>query len=112
MAYAYEKLGKKGKAIEVYKQSVSAHEQATGLRDYQYYILGNAYYSLGQFDRAIDAYVQAIRIKSNFAPARFNLGVTYARLNRKNDAREQYSALKMLDASRAEKLRKLIDDVK
>jgi tetratricopeptide (TPR) repeat protein len=49
---------------------------------------------LEKFDQAETAYHDAINLAQGFYPlARYNLGIMYCRLNRKDDAREQFNIL-------------------
>lgn len=49
-------------------------------------VLGNAYYNLEQYDRAIQAYKEALRIQPEDADAWENLGAAYVNLNQYNQA--------------------------
>jgi len=53
--------------------------------------MGNAYYCLGQYQQAIDAYLNGIQINANVAESHINLGNAYARLKSYDDAIDAYS---------------------
>ena len=56
-----------------------------------YLLMGNAYYCLGQYQQAIDAYLNGIQINANVAESYINLGNAYARLKSYDDAIDAYS---------------------
>lgn len=74
-----------------------------------WYLLGNAYFSDNQRDKAVDAYLKCLEISPKFAKARYNLGVIYTLKKNKAGAVEQYDRLASLDTRLAEKLRAEID---
>ncbi len=51
-----------------------------------YYNIANAYYDLGQYDKAIDSYEHALRLDPGLARASLNLALAYARMKRIDDA--------------------------
>jgi len=51
-----------------------------------YFYSGNEYYNMGDYDRAIAEYTEAIRIDPNYADAYGNRGIAYARKNDYNRA--------------------------
>ncbi len=77
-----------------------------------YYLLGNAYYTTAQRNKAITAYLKALEILPRYVKARFNLGYIYAQLGDSKSAREQYEALKLLNSGLAERLLTSIDKPK
>ena len=74
-----------------------------------WYLLGGAYFGNKQTDKAIEAYVQCVKISADFAKARFNLGFIYRVAKDKAAATEQYNKLLKLDATLAAKLKAEID---
>jgi Flp pilus assembly protein TadD len=67
--------------------------------------LGEAYRQNGKYDLAEAAFLRALSLNDVYAPARYNLGLTYAALNRPADAIPNFEAyLKLkpnaLDADR------------
>ncbi len=54
--------------------------------------MGAAYYKLGQFPQAIDAFKQAVRLQPNNAEAHNNLGNAYYKAARYAEAVEAYKA--------------------
>ena len=54
-------------------------------------LMGNAYYCLGQYQQAIDAYQHGIQINAYVAESHINLGNAYARLKSYDDAIDAYS---------------------
>jgi predicted CXXCH cytochrome family protein len=57
---------------------------------------------LGKTDKAIKAYQKAIEMEGHFVPARMNLAMLYARLNRTSDAEEQLAAALRAQPSNAQ----------
>ncbi len=112
LGYAHTLMNRHNDAAVYYKRAVTGLEQFTREnKSYAdgYYLLGNAYLSDQQTQKAIDAYREALNISPRFARARYNLGVSLASVNDKDGAMEQYRLLLDLDASRAEKLKAEID---
>lgn len=54
--------------------------------------LGNLYYRAGQFEEAIEHYLEAIHQKPDYAQAHVNLGNSYLKLKRYSEAAEAYES--------------------
>ena len=52
---------------------------------------GNAYYGLGQYQRAIEDYNKAILLKPDYAKVLFNRGTAYSKLSHHQSAIEDYN---------------------
>ncbi len=109
---AYDQAGKTVEATRFYTQAV------TGLVDYTnknpdsyelWYLLGNAYFTDNQRDKAITAYQKCLALSPKFKKARYNLGIIYTRQKNKAAALEQQAALVPLDAKLADALKAEID---
>ena len=113
MGRAYEFLKQTAKAEESYKKAIDGLIKFTSeTPDYSdgFYLLGNAYFSIGDDDKAIAAYNKCLQLAPRFARARYALGLTYLIGKRdKPKAREQYNLLRDVDAALAEKLKQEID---
>ena len=105
---AYEFSGKPEVAVKYYKQAV------TGLIAYTekypdfadgYYLLGNAYFSTGMKDKAIESYLKSLEFSPKFKKARYNLGYVYIQNGDLNSAETQYTALLELDKDLAKTLK-------
>jgi tetratricopeptide (TPR) repeat protein len=66
--------------------------------------MGYAFHQLNRFAEAVQQYQTAIRQKTGYASAHFNLGMSFLALNNRNAALEQYRILQRIDAARATKL--------
>lgn len=55
-----------------------------------HYNLGNAYYNQGQFNKAIQEYLTALRLNPDHAKAHHNLGVAYYNQGQFNEAIQEY----------------------
>jgi Flp pilus assembly protein TadD len=66
--------------------------------------LGYALHQLTRYAEAIQAYQSAIRNKSDYASAHYNLGMSFIAMRNRNGALEQYRILQRIDAARATKL--------
>ena len=71
--------------------------------------LGLAYVNSNQYQEAVDAFKQAIRIKPDYAGAHYNLGFAYVILKDKDSALDEYKILKDLDKEMANKLFNIIN---
>lgn len=112
LGYAHQLSGKAADAPKYYKKAVTGLIEFTKSNpDYSdgFYLLGNAYFSDGQADKAIEAYRRCLEISPRFSKARYNLGVIYVFKNDKKSASEQYNALLNLDKDLAGKLKSEID---
>ena len=58
----------------------------------------------GRYGEAVAAYQSAIRNKTNYPQAHYNLGMSYIALRNRNGALEQYRILQRIDSARATKL--------
>lgn len=63
----------------------------------EYYNLGNAFFDIEQYDRAIEQYNRALTIDRNFSRADYNLAFSYLALGRHNDARNLLDQLLLAD---------------
>jgi superkiller protein 3 len=109
---AYDALGKTSEANKYFDKAVTGLVAFTKERpDYSdgFYLLGNAYYSDNQVDKAIEAYRKCLELSPRFTRARFNLGYMQVKKKNKSGALEQYNALLTLDADLAAKLKSEID---
>jgi tetratricopeptide (TPR) repeat protein len=111
---AHNLTGKTVEATRFYGLAV------TGLLDYTaknpnysdgWYLLGNAYFADGQRDKAIEAYLECLKLSPKFAKARYNLGIIYTRKKNRPAATEQYNALMQVDAKLAALLKTEIDQM-
>lgn len=111
-AYDLKKPAEPAKATTYYKLAV------TGLVDYTtknpaysdgWYLLGNAYFTDSQYDKAIEAYQKCLDLSPKFSKARFNLGIVQTRKKNKIAALEQYNRLINLDPALAVSLKTEID---
>ncbi|MBA2379981.1 MAG: tetratricopeptide repeat protein [Blastocatellia bacterium] len=112
LARAFSLLNRPAEATKNVKLAITGLEQFTRERpDYSdgYYLLGNAYFTDGQADKAIAAYERCLALSPRFAKARFNLGLLHIGKGDKAKAIEQYNSLIALDRSLADNLKEQID---
>jgi tetratricopeptide (TPR) repeat protein len=67
-----------------------------------------AYLNLHRWQKAVEAFKQAIRLKPDFAEAHYNLGATYHVLGDRGAALQQHTILVTLQPELANKLVELI----
>jgi tetratricopeptide (TPR) repeat protein len=109
VATAQEKLGRAEEARASYAASIRAYNQPGRTLDPDdLYLMGNAYLRLEQDAPAVKAFQQAIKVRPNFAQARYNLGVAYFATGNRKGAQDEYNALRRLDPARAAKLQAVI----
>lgn len=109
VATAQEKLGRAEESRASYAASIRAYNQPGRTLDPDdLYLMGNAYLRLEQDAPAVKAFQQAIKVRPNFAQARYNLGVTYFATGNRKGAQDEYNALRRLDPARAAKLQAVI----
>ena len=65
--------------------------------------LGFAYGQVSEFNAAIEAYRQALRIKPEYAEVWYELGVAYSRLGQRGEVVAIYKRLKGIDPTMAER---------
>jgi tetratricopeptide (TPR) repeat protein len=109
---AYRAQGKDAEADRDFDRSVSGLVKFTQDNpDYSdgFYLLGNAYGENGNFEKALAAYRDCLKLNPAFARAYYNSGAIYVHLKRRNEALSQYQALVPLDSGRASELKALID---
>jgi tetratricopeptide (TPR) repeat protein len=112
LARAYNLSGKTVEATRLYGLAVKGLEDyVSKLPDYSdgWYLLGNAYFSDNQRDKAIDAYSKCLQLSPKFVKAMYNLGLVYVRKKNRSGANEQYNRLTPLDARLATALKAEID---
>ncbi len=69
-----------------------------------FYLLGNSYYTIGQYKDAIESYKKSIALSPNFMKANYNLGNAYIVNEQMDAAKAQYQILLRLDKAYAAKL--------
>lgn len=69
-----------------------------------FYLLGNSYYTVGQYKDAIASYKKSIALSPNFMKANYNLGNAYIVDEQMDAAKAQYQILIKLDKNYAGKL--------
>ena len=74
-----------------------------------FYLLGNAYFSDNQRDRAVETFRRCLELSPSFAKARSNLGTILVLQKNKAGAMEQYNNLLSQDPALAAKLKIEID---
>jgi tetratricopeptide (TPR) repeat protein len=112
---AYDNTGKKAEAKKYYNQSVGGLIEFTKNNPTYsdgFYLLGNAYSSTEQFDKALESYKKCLELSPKFVWARHNIGSIYVFLKNKAGAMEQYDALREINPTVAEQLKALIDGMK
>jgi len=112
LARAHDLQNKPEVATQYYKKAVSGLVEYTGKNpDFSdgWYLLGNAYYTDQQVDKAIEAYQRSLQLNPNFAKARLNLGYMYVANKNLPMAREQYDILLKIDPPSAEKLKERME---
>ena len=109
IATAQEKLGRTEEARAAYGAAIRAYNQPGRTLDPDdLYLMGNAYLRLEQDPAAVKAFQQAIKVRPNFAQARYNLGVAYFATGNRKGAQDEHNALRRLDPARAAKLQAII----
>jgi Flp pilus assembly protein TadD len=66
--------------------------------------LGNASYKAGQYQDALAALKETIRLKPTYAQAHYSLGLVYASLKDRDGFTREFAVLKKLDPNLAERL--------
>lgn len=115
LALSYSKLEKKDLAAQSNNKAVAGLIRFTKENpDYSdgFYLLGNAYYRVDLYAKAISAYQKCLELSPNFVKARYNLGAIYVFQGDKPSALRQYNALLKLDADLADKLNDSIKKMK
>ena len=109
---ASDLLGRTAEATRFYKLAVAGLVDFTKANPNHadgYYLLGNAYFSDNQRDRAVEAFRRTLEITPSFAKARYNLGRILVLLKNRTGAMEQYTLLLSLNGTLATTLKAEID---
>jgi superkiller protein 3 len=112
LGFTYLSLNKEETANKFFAKAVDGLREFTKNNpDYSdgFYLLGNAYYYVGQPKDAIEAYNKCLQLSPRFAKARYNLGLTYFVTKNMSAANEQYEELLKMDKDLAAKLKQTID---
>lgn len=109
----YGALGQIYFDLKQYEKAIPAYGEAARLfpPNYSYYsrLTGDAYYQLGRYPEAVDAYNNSMLQWGASSYAYYGLGLSYTRMAMKNEALKAYRALQNLDATKAQKL---LDEIK
>jgi tetratricopeptide (TPR) repeat protein len=112
LARAYYSKNLTTLATEHYKKAVDGLIQYTKDNpDYSdgFYLLGNAYTAVNDYDSAMAAYRKTLQLSPRFARARYNLGFLLYQTGKKAEAREQHAELQKIDPALAERLLQAIN---
>ena len=82
LGWAYEKLGKKEKALDKILKSI----QIEPFNSENYYAAGRIQSDLESFENAIESLEQSIKLDPEFGDAYYRLGIVYDNLNQGSDA--------------------------
>lgn len=119
MGYAYERLGQKEKARQLFDDAASIYPDFAmdyfreepgphpGIADAMYGI-GISYVKRGRTLDALEVFEDALRVYPDHVEAHFRLGVTYLGLGERGYALEAYESLKGLDGEKASELLMMI----
>ena len=102
---AYNRLGKFADAVSQFKKGAKYAPRNAVL----YNNMAFSYGKLGKTDEQIAALKKAISIRPSYATAHYNLGIVYLHQKKKDLALQQYTALRKIDDTMAEYLKKEID---
>ncbi len=101
LALSLTELGQLNEAIDEFKQVVKL-----AIKDepkiLSYYNMGNAYADLGQYEKAIESYQAAIKLKADLSKPHNNLGLAYAASGRLEDALAEFKQAVQLRPEYAE----------
>jgi tetratricopeptide (TPR) repeat protein len=101
LALSLTELNRLKEAIEEYKKVIEL-----AIKDepkiLAYYNMGNAYSDLGEYQRAVDSYKQAIKLDPALSKPHNNLGLAYAALGRLAEARAEFAEAVRLKPDYAE----------
>jgi tetratricopeptide (TPR) repeat protein len=101
LAMALTELGCLDEAIEQLNLVVET-TSSKDLKILAYYDIGNAYADLGQYERAIESYQQAIKLDATLSKPHNNLGLAYAALGRLAEAVHEFEEAVRLKADYAD----------
>jgi len=101
LALSLTELRQLKEAIDEFKQVVKL-----AIKDepkiLSYYNMGNAYADLGQYEKAIESYQEAIKLNADLSKPHNNLGLAYAASGRLEDALAEFKQAVQLKADYAE----------
>lgn len=100
---AYLDMGKYSEALSRFQETAQLDpKQAT-----PHYNIGLTHVALKELEKAVDAFAQAIKMKDDYAEARFNLALALWQSGRREEARAEQGRLRRLDAAQAAALDQL-----
>ena len=100
----YERVTSTQKSITILKPTEAAPDN-----DYALWLLGTAYEDVGQFDKAIDAYLKALRVNPNNKDALHDLCIVYIAAGFSAKARAVLPHLFSLDPGYGYEIRALVN---
>lgn len=108
VAFAYDAVGRDADAIAAMKTAIAAGFEKHRCN----FFLALSYWKLGRMKEAEDSLRESLRLDPQYAPAHLELGRLCVYSDRPEEAHSHHRALVLLDAEKAERLRKLIDSIK
>jgi tetratricopeptide (TPR) repeat protein len=91
------------RAIESYQKATTSHLDSETLAEV-HYMIGRCHSQLKQYEEAISAYRESLRLKPSIAVAHYALGMTYLEMGMRKEALQVYRTLESLDRAEAQKL--------
>lgn len=79
------------------QDNTGAIVQGNDKMEYEYHNLGNDYYKLGDFQKAVEHYSRAIELKPDMLESYFNRGLAYTRMHDFGRAINDHSSVIRLD---------------
>ena len=84
-----------------YAERMAGRFKSNEANSYNYFLLGNKYENENQYEKAINAYTNAIIFDSNFANAYFNRGFIHSKIGQRKEAIRDYAKAIELDPNDA-----------
>jgi len=109
-ACPYERAGRMYYDINRFQEAIASFKHAISLNPSfaSYMYLGNSCVYAREFQPAVDAYKQALRLNANDVRAHVQLGVAYDYMNRNQEAAEEFKSALKLDGANAKARYRLI----
>lgn len=110
LGLTYNDMGQYENAILEWQTLAELDHETPGEHAVCFVLMANTYLEMDEYQKAVEASQEALRINPDSASAHYNLGRAYLEMGNKNLASEEYRTLKELDEELAKEMYQFMNE--